>query len=157
MPSDLTEKQEAFAAYFVAGGGDGKAAAKAAGYAERHCAQEAYRLTRNFGVQRLIRQEQQRLIGGRLCSQALGVLESIMLDPAAPAGARVDACKTILDRGGLPAIPANLIVQDAVNGDRALADMSLEDLQAFVLAGREKLALLKAQAGEATDVEVVTH
>jgi hypothetical protein len=143
MGSDLTEKQEAFAAYFVAGGGDGKAAAKAAGYAERHCAQEAYRLARNPAVQRLIRNEQQRVIGGRLCSQALGVLESIMLDPSAPAGARVDACKTILDRGGLPAIPANLIVQDAAD-KRALSEMSLEDVQAFIVEGRARLALMKA-------------
>lgn len=147
MRSDLTEKQEAFAAYFVATGGDGKAAARAAGYAERHCAQEAYRLTRNPGVQRLIRQEQQRVIGGRLCSQALGVLESIMLDPSAPAGARVDACKTILDRGGLPAIPANMIVPEGLAGERPLADMSLEDVKAFIAEGRARLQMMKIEDG----------
>lgn len=147
MGIDLTEKQEAFAAYFVAAGGDGKAAARAAGYAERHCAQEAYRLTRNPAVQAMIRKEQQRVIGGRLCSQALGVLESIMLDTSAPAGARVDAAKTLLDRGGLPAIPANLIIQDAANGDR-LADMSLEDMQAFVTEGRARIAAARERDAE---------
>lgn len=145
--AELTEKQEAFAAYFVAGGGDGKAAARAAGYAERHCAQEAYRLTRNPAVQRLIRQEQQRVIGGRLCSQAIGVLESIMLDPAAPTGARVDACKTILDRGGLPAIPANLIAQDAANAAQPFAGMTLEDLMAMAAEGRARLAKMKSESG----------
>ncbi len=155
--NQLTDKQQEFAAAYVSCGGNASEAARLAGYSQASARQIGGRLSRDAKVQRMIRQEQQRVIGGRLCSQALGVLESIMLDPSAPAGARVDAAKSLLDRGGLPAIPANLIVQDTVNADRALTEMSLEDIQSFVLAGREKLALLKAQVGEATEVEAVTH
>lgn len=70
-----------------------------------------------------------------------------MLDSSAPAGARVDACKTILDRSGLPAIPANLIVQDGAGKDAVLADMSLEDVQALIVQGRARLAEMRAQVG----------
>lgn len=133
--------QSSFAAHYVANGGNGTQAAVEAGYSPSSARQQAYKLTRNPTVQRLIREEQQRVIGGRLCSQALGVLESIMMDSSAPAGARVDACKTILDRGGLPAIPANQIARNGAD-DRPLAEMSLEQLNAFIVAGQARLDAL---------------
>lgn len=140
---NLSPNFDAFAVAFVTNGGNATNAAIAAGYSPISARQQAYKLTRNPTVQRLIREEQQRLISGRLCTQALGVLETIMLDPKAPAGARVDACKTILDRGGLPAIPANLIIRDD-RIDHPLADMTLEQLNQFIADGTARLAALDA-------------
>jgi hypothetical protein len=149
-------RQLHFAEAYVSCGGNASEAARLAGYSKTSARQIGGRLARDAKVQRLIRQEQQRVIGGRLCSQALGVLEAIMLDPAAPAGARVDACKTVLDRGGLPAIPANMIVSDGMAGERALADMSLEDVQAFIVEGRARLAAMKAKSDEAVTTQNLT-
>lgn len=133
-----------FAVAYVANGGNGTQAAIEAGYSVNSARQQAYKLTRNPMVQRLIREEQQRVIGGRLCSQALGVLESIMMNPDAPAGARVDACKTILDRGGLPAIPANQIVRES--GDMSpMSEWGLADLNRFIEQGMTQLAQLDSR------------
>lgn len=130
---------------YVAYGGNGTRAAIEAGYSRNSARQQAYKLTRNPTVQRLIREEQQRIIGGRLCSTALGVLESIMMNPDAPAGARVDACKTILDRGGLPAIPANQIVRES--GDMSpMSEWGLADLNRFIEQGMQQLAQLDSRA-----------
>ena len=134
---------EDFAAHFVALNGNGTQAAISAGYSVNSARQTAYKLTRNPAVQRLIREEQRRVIGGRLCSQALGVLESIMLNEDAPAGARVDAAKTLLDRGGLPAIPANLIGGETEF--RAARSMDPQDLNTFIARGMARLAELDAE------------
>ena len=139
--TDLTDKQQEFAEAYVACGGNASEAARLAGYSLKSARQIGGRLARNPTVQRLIRQEQQRVIGGRLCSQALGVLESIMLDQSAPAGARVDACKTILDRGGLPAIPANQIVHDADEMD--FKQMSVAEMQEFIREGTARLVAMR--------------
>lgn len=145
MNNPESNRQIHFAEAYVSCGGNASEAARLAGYSQTSARQIGGRLARDPKVQRLIRQEQQRVIGGRLCSQALGVLESIMLDPSAPAGARVDACKTILDRGGLPAIPANLIAQETANAAQPFAGMSLEDLMVMAAEGRARLAAMKAE------------
>lgn len=151
MPSDLTAKQVAFAAHFVANGGNGADAAKAAGYADKSCRQEAYRLTRNPEVQAMVRGEQQRILGGRLASLALATLEQVMCDESAPAGARIDAARACLDRAGFSARAAQF-----EQADTGFAGMAIEDVQAFVVAGREKLAAMRAQIktieGEASPV-----
>jgi hypothetical protein len=141
----MTTSYLEFAHHYVAANGNATKAAIEAGYSPKSARQQAYKLTRNPMVQRLIREEQQRVIGGRLCSQALGVLESIMMSPDAPAGARVDACKTILDRGGLPAIPANQIVREA--GDMSpMSEWGLADLNRFIEQGMQQLVQLDRRA-----------
>jgi ribosomal protein L29 len=132
----MTDRQEAFAAAFVANGGNGAAAARAAGYAAEHSRVEAYRLIRSPAVQVAIRAEQQRTVAGRLCSVALGVLEQIMCDSEAPAGARVDAAKTILDRGGLGAVPAG---GGAGAGLGELREVSPEELRRLIDESKARL------------------
>lgn len=129
-------------AFFVANGGNGAEAARSAGYAENSCRQEAYRLIRKPDVQKMIRQEQRRVLGGQLATSALATLGQIMLDPTAPAGARVDAAKTILDRAGIPAIPAAQLARDAGDGD--LEQLNEDDLRSFVAEGQKLLAAAKA-------------
>ena len=143
MESVTESRFDSFAAAYVANAGNGTKAAIDAGYSPSSARQQAYKLTRNPTVQRLIREEQRRVIGGRLCSQALGVLESIMLNEDAPAGARVDAAKTLLDRGGLPAIPTNLIGGETQF--QAARSMDLQDLNAFIEKGMSRLAELDSQ------------
>ena len=145
--TDTTEQQRAFVGNYVANGGNGVSAALAAGYSARSAKEIAHRLIRKPHVARAIREEQMVAIGGRLCSTALATLEAIMTDPKAPAGARVDAAKTLLDRGGLCAISANSLARGAVSD--TLAEMTAEELRAFIAQGRATLAAYEAEeAGE---------
>lgn len=96
------------------------------------------------------------MLGGRLASMALGVLESIMLDPAAPAGARVDAAKTLLDRAGLTAIPAGQW-RDAT-GIAELREISPEDLQQLLSESKARLAQLQTStAATSAPVKPLPH
>jgi len=101
--AQLSEQQREFAIAYVANGGNGTAAAVAAGYSEHSARSAAYKLTRLPQVETAIRAEQRRVLGGRLANKALAVLEAILSDENAPFGARVDAAKTLLDRGGVVA------------------------------------------------------
>ena len=147
--------QENFAVCFVANGGNATQAAIAAGYSPTSARQQAYKLTRNATVQRLIREEQQRLIGGRLCSKALQVLEQIMNDPESPVGARVDACKTILDRGGIPAIPAAMVASGQLIEGKPVQTMSRDELMDFIARGSAELK--RIQSGCINDAEQLTE
>lgn len=68
MESVTESRFDSFAAAYVANAGNGTKAAIDAGYSPSSARQQAYKLTRNPTVQRLIREEQRRVIGGRLCS-----------------------------------------------------------------------------------------
>jgi len=139
-----------FAVAYVANAGNATQAAIAAGYSPHSARQIGSRLTKNQTVQRLIREEQQRVIGGRLCSKALQVLEQIMDDPEAPYGARVDAAKTVLDRGGIPAIPAAMVASGMLIEGKPVQAMSKDELLDFVAKGTEELKRIQASrmAGE---------
>ncbi len=138
-----------FAASYVANGGNASQAAITAGYSPKSSRQIGQRLTKNPTVQRMIREEQHRLIGGRLCSKALAVLEQIMDDADAPYGARVDAAKTLLDRGGIPAIPAAMLGAGRLyEADKEIAEMTREELQRFVASGQIELARINAEVSE---------
>lgn len=133
-------QQEAFAHHFVANGGNGTQAAIAAGYAENSARQQAYKLSRNESVQRLIREEQRRLLGGRLCSLALAAIEGVLLDPEAPAGAKIDAARLALTKGGF----------DDKNADqgRIIEIPTGADLERFIEAARVRLAELDQRRAE---------
>ena len=141
-----------FATAYVANGGNATKAAIAAGYSPTSARQQAYKLTRNATVQRLIREEQQRVIGGRLCSKALQVLEQIMDDPEAPVGARVDACKTILDRGGIPAIPAAMVAGGQLIEGKPVQAMSRDELMEFIARGSAELERIRAKSSPGAEL-----
>ena len=139
---ELTDQQEAFAVAFVSGNGNAAEAARQAGYSPNAARVAAYKLMRNPRVTRLIREEQHRLLGGRLASLALNTLEQVMLDPEAPYGARVDAAKTVLDRAGLPSVPAAIISR--ASDDAVTTPRTLEQLEQFIQAGQQRLLELDA-------------
>lgn len=140
--SSPTQQQRAFAVELVANGGNITQAAIRAGYSPASARQTGQHLLDKPHVQAAIRQEQGRVLG-RLAGKALCVLEGIMDDPGAPAGARVDAAKTILDRAGLPAIPANALARGVVSD--TLGEMTAEELRAFIAQGRATLEAYEAE------------
>ena len=93
------------------------------------------------------------MVGGRLCSKALRVLESILDDDKAPVGARVDACKTLLDRGG--GLPSRQV--QAIEGpdayEKPQAEMSAAELHALVahLEAKRKAEIAEDEGDGATD------
>lgn len=102
--ANTTQQHRDFAVQMVLTGGNGAEAARRAGFAADSAPQVTYRLMRLPHIQTARRIEQERVLRGHLTSKALYVLEQIMDNEDAPAGARVDTAKTVLDRAGLPAL-----------------------------------------------------
>lgn len=148
MSADRSNDQQlAFAEAYVLGSGNATQAAIQAGYSAVSARQTASRLLRTPHVQEAIRRAQAHVLRNRLASKALGVLEKVLDDDDAPAGVRVDAAKTVLDRAGLSAAR----VPDSVPDDnKGAAEMSLAELDA--VASRLALAMRMAR-GEVIDVE----
>lgn len=138
----VTEQQQAFAEAYVLGSGNATQAAVAAGYSAVSARQTASRLLATPHVQEAIRRAQAHVLRNRLASKALGVLEKILDDDGAPAGVRVDAAKTILDRAGLPAVRA---AEQLPDGDKPMNEMTVAELDGVIRRMRVRL--------EAIDVE----
>lgn len=144
----LTQQQAAFVVEYVANGANASQAARAAGFSENSIHQAAYKLLNKSHVQAAIRAEQHRLIDGPLCTLALGVLKSILLDEDAPTGARVDAAKTVLDRGG---IAARKTGEDSLH--KALSEMTLDELNEFIASQEAELKRLSDKAADEAALE----
>lgn len=104
----LTDHQSDFVHHIVYDGVSGSEAARRAGYSPVSARQTASQLLSNQAIQQEIRTLQFKLLGGQLASKALRTLEKIIDDDTAPYGARVDACKTILDRAGVVTTKSDL-------------------------------------------------
>jgi len=78
----------------------------------------------------------------------LGVLEKILDDENAPAGVRVDAAKTVLDRAGFAA--ARKPEGDDV-GEKSLHEMSMAELEEFIKRGYRRLDVLSAKSRAAIE------
>lgn len=138
MPKPGTELQQRFAVEYVTNGGNATSAAKAAGYSAKTAGQMGFKLLGNLHVQEAIRAEQRRMLDGDMATKALGVLKSILENEEAPAGARVDAAKTILDRAG---IVAHKVVQEEEKVP--LTQMSLDALRRSIAVGEARMAELQ--------------
>lgn len=147
--AEITEQQAEFVAYYVANGGNAAQAARDAGYAEEHARVSACKLLKKSHVQEAVQEEKRRLISGKLSCKALAVLEAVLDDKDAPVGAKVDAAKTILDRGGNPATREPATKEPLYN--KPLNEMSVSELEAFIRDGQSKIQQLQAQrAGSAS-------
>lgn len=146
-PTDL---QEAFALHFVMNGGNGADAVRKAGFNTKHPHSIAHQLLNKRHVQEAIRQEQFKRLNGGLASLALSTLESVMIDPEAPAGAKVQAAVAVLERGGFSARnPANLN-----QPPKDVHDMSNAELAEFINSARLMLERHE-QPVKTVDVETV--
>ena len=94
----ITEQQKDFIRYHVAERRNATDAARLAGYAFPK--QAAYELTRNPAILPLMRRSRQALYQGELANLAGYTLRMIMLDPDAPASAKVSAARTALELAG---------------------------------------------------------
>jgi len=93
-----TDQQKEFVQYLVRENKNPTEAARLAGYL--HPKQSAYDLTRNPSIIMLIRQARQTIYQTDLASLAADTLKVVMLDPDAPASAKVSAARTSLELAG---------------------------------------------------------
>lgn len=94
----ITEQQKDFIRYHVAERRNATDAARLAGYAFPK--QAAYELTRNSTISPLMRQARQALYQCELANLVGYTLRQVMLDPDAPASAKVSAARTALELAG---------------------------------------------------------
>jgi len=127
----LTEQQRAFVEAFCTNGGDGRRAAKDAGYLSPHAASRLMGLTQ---VRHAVSQNLERQVKGEGASLAWGCVLHILRDPATPSAVRFQAAKWTLEAAGLNASATPKA--DSL----PLAQMSLADLEAMVEATRQSLA-----------------
>ena len=142
MTRELISQQQAFAEAYVLGHGNATQAAVEAGYSPVSARQTASRLLHTPHVQEAIRRAQAHVLRGRLASKALGVLEKILDDDDAPAGVRVDAAKTVLDRAGLSAVRVPDVVDQY---ETPLAQMTTAELEKVARALQRSLDKLQAE------------
>ena len=144
---DLTPKQRAFVTTLVRTGCNPTHAARQAGYSDAHVS--AYDLQRLPHVQAAIRLERGRYISGELANVATGTLHAILVDSTAPAAARVQAARTVLEMSG--EIGRNKTTADE---DRPLSELSAEELTRMIDRWQEEKAGL-AKPLDPTDVEIL--
>jgi phage terminase small subunit len=142
VATDLLTQQQAFAEAYVLGNGNATQAAIQAGYSAVSARQTASRLLHTPHVQNAIQRAQAVTLRGRLATKALGVLEKVLDDDNAPAGVRVDAAKTVLDRAGMAAFRG---AQEADVGDKPVSEMSLAELDGLAAMLRKSLLVLEAE------------
>jgi phage terminase small subunit len=144
MGTEILDQQQAFAEAYVLGHGNATQAAIAAGYSAISARQTASRLLHTPHVQEAIRRAQSHVLRSRLASKALGVLEKILDDDSAPAGVRVDAAKTVLDRAGFSA--ARTPEQDP-DYEKPLHEMTTVELETIARGLQRTLDKMRAEDG----------
>ena len=120
-----TDQQKSFVQYLVRENKKPTEAARMAGYL--HPKQSAYDLTRNPSVMLLIRQARQTLYQTDLANLAADTLRVVMVDPDAPASAKVSAARTALELAG--DLNKN---GDAAADGRSLAEMTPDQLASMI-------------------------
>lgn len=122
---ELTPKQRAFVDALVRTGCSASKAAEMAGYSVAR--QAAYELQQLPHVAAAIRLQRERYISGELANVATGTLHAILVDKAAPAAARVQAARTVLEMSGEIG-KAKRSAED----ERPLSEMSAEELAGLI-------------------------
>lgn len=149
-PGVLTEKQAEFARQFVLLGGQPMKAAEAAGYAGGRI---GYQLTRLPHVQAAIRRETERMVmeGG---AKGVGWMVKALDDAKLPGAVRFQSAKWLAEAAG-----HGLAAQRAALGlpaqDKPLSDMTLDELDAFISAGKAGIERLKQDRERTIEGSVV--
>jgi len=144
---DLTPKQRLFVTALVRNGVTPTKAAQMAGYQSYRTA--GFDLARLPHVAAAIRLERERYISGELANVATGTLHAILVDSAAPASARVQAARTVLEMSG--EIGRH---KRSAEDERPLSEMTAEELAGLIDKWQaEKSALAKPI--DAEDVEII--
>jgi hypothetical protein len=120
--------------------GNGSASARAAGYTDKNAGELARQLLDKPHVRAAIDASLRSQISGRMAVKASRLLERVIDDEDAPLKVRVEAAKTILDRGGFVAPSAF---------EKAAAAMQREGKEVTALSLAElrvQIAMLTTQA-----------
>lgn len=149
--AELTQMQRSFVTALVRQGCNPTQAARIAGYSTPRTA--AYDLLRNPSVQTAVAFERNRYVSCELANIATATLKEVMVDPAAPASARVAAARTVLEMAG----DLGRNRQDA-DDDRALSEMSAEDLTRLIDCWEgERLALESTPTAQVSSSSQLPH
>jgi hypothetical protein len=144
---ELTPMQREFVRTVVKNGCSATKAAEIAGFKTPR--QTGHYLQALPHVQAAIRIERQRYVSGELANVATGTLQAIMTDKQAPAAARVQAARTVLEMSG--EIGKARKDQDE---DRPLSELTAEELTRMIDRWTEEKAAL-AKPIDAQDVEIL--
>jgi hypothetical protein len=141
---DLTPMQRAYVVNLVRNGVNPTKAAELAGY--QHPKTAGFELTRLPHVAAAVRLERQRYISGELANVATGTLQAIMTDREAPAAARVQAARTVLEMSG--EIGRHKRADDE---DRPLSELTADELTRMI----DKWTEEKSALAKPIDAEVI--
>jgi hypothetical protein len=122
---ELTAMQREFVVQLVRTGTNVTNAARLAGYEVPQRA--GYELSRTPHVQAAIQMERQRYISGELANVATGTLRHIMEDKKAPAAARVQAARTVMEMAGHLGKSSK-----TADDDKPLSEMDAQELAALI-------------------------
>ena len=147
---DLTAMQRTFVITLVRQGCTPTQAARQAGYSDAKTS--AYDLLKKEHIQAAVRIERGRYVSSDLANVATSTLRTIMLDDQAPASARVQAARTVLelsrdigraaDKGG--------------ESDRELSEMSASELAGLIDRWQGERAALATEIDPA-EVEILDN
>jgi hypothetical protein len=152
----LNEAQATFVREYVRNGGNATAAALIAGYSKDRARNTGWHLTRHPKISEAIKKEQIRYITGELANVALGTLGNIMRDETAPAAARVQASRWVLEAAGHGLPAAALAARLGMDGqDKPLSEFSLADLEEMTRRAAESLDRIRSVNAPTIDAESV--
>jgi phage terminase small subunit len=141
--------QRSFVMALVRNGVTPTKAAEMAGYSAPRTA--GYDVMQLPHVLAAVRMERQRYISGELANVATGTLQAIMTDKEAPAAARVQAARTVLEMSG--EIGRHKRPDDE---DRPLSELSADELTRMIDKWtEEKAALAKPIDAQVIDAQVI--
>lgn len=147
---DLTAMQRSFVVTLVRHGCTPTQAARQAGYSDAKVS--AYDLLRKEHIQTALRIERGRYVSSDLANVATSTLRTIMLDDQAPASARVQAARTVLelsrDIGRAQDRPGD--------SDRELSEMSAAELAGLIDRWQGERAQLATEI-DPNEVEILDN
>lgn len=133
--ADLTSKQRAFVVTLVRHGCTPTQAARHAGYVDAKVS--AYDLLRSAHIQTAVKFERSRYVMSDLANIATGTLRDVMQDKEAPASARVQAARTVLELAG--ELGRGKLDADE---ERPLSELSADELTRMIDRWTEEKAAL---------------
>jgi hypothetical protein len=152
----INEQQAAFVREYVRNGGNGSAAAIVAGYKKDRARNTAWELCQKPKILEAIKLQQARYLSGELSNVALGTLGNIMRDETAPAAARVQASRWVLEAAGHGLPAAALAARLGMDGaDKPLSEFSLADLEEMTKRAAESLERMRSVNAPTIEAEAL--
>ncbi|PAW75649.1 MAG: hypothetical protein B9S38_00700 [Verrucomicrobiia bacterium Tous-C4TDCM] len=131
-------------------------AARAAGYAHgspNALSVTAGRLMRHPEIQKAAYEHREARLAGPLADKAIRTLEGILDDETAPAAARVQAARFVLESAGHGLENRRLLARNPGDEGKALTDYTVAELQALAFQHRAAIDALGSANPPVIDVE----